>query len=174
MIIVSKNSDPDRVFAIHLASQDAEISSLYSASDYTMHKYNSIEYLGTDTIKDRDGNDVEVDTVKVLVVGDIFTDKGLTAAFPVEISKRQFYQQLAVEGLITEAEALTVIQSGVLPAAMEAFILQLPSDMQFSTRMLLAGAQTFERGHAMSQALEAHMDFTEAQVDQIWVDASKL
>lgn len=95
-------------------------------------------------------------------------------AVPNEISKRQFYQQLAIEGLITEAEALSVIQSGVLPAAMESFISQLPTDMQFSTRMLLAGAQTFERGHAMSQAFEAHMNFTEAQVDQIWIDASKL
>lgn len=178
MIIISKNTNPDSVFAIHKAVQEEEITPLYSTSEYTIHKYDSIEYPTTETVirKDENGDDieVEVDVIKRLIPGDIFTDKGLVESFPKKISRRQFFQELGNRGIITEDEALDAGASVSIPAAMEIFITSLPEDMHYSSRQFLRNAQEFNRGHILAQALEAHLGYTEAEVDDIWIKAAAL
>lgn len=78
---------------------------------------------------------------------------------PEAISDRQFYQMLALtekpDGSgtwITQSEALAAVNTGVLPAAIDAFVSSLPNDTQFVARMNLAGS-TYLFSHPMTQQL---------------------
>ncbi|NTS30658.1 hypothetical protein HQ945_05270 [Phyllobacterium sp. BT25] len=93
---------------------------------------------------------------------------------PGTISDRQFFQQLAVGGLITESEALAAVQTGTLPAAIVAFIDQLPDEQQFPARMLLTGATSFERAHPLTDAFGSMYGMDREQIDQLWGDAAQL
>jgi hypothetical protein len=93
---------------------------------------------------------------------------------PDQISDRQFFQQLSIMGLITQAEALSAVQVGTIPAAMETFIGSLPSDSQFSARMVLTGATTFQRSHPLVAMFGAAQGMTSAQIDALWIAASAL
>lgn len=93
---------------------------------------------------------------------------------PAIISDRQFFQQLAVMGQITEDEALAAVMTGAIPAALEAFIGTLPPEQQFPARMLLSGATTFDRFHPMTALLAQGMGWTQQQIEQLWAAASLL
>lgn len=93
---------------------------------------------------------------------------------PSAISDRQFFHILATDGLITEAEALTAVKTGDPPAAFETFIASLPVGDQFTARMLLEGATTFERNHPLTEAFGAMYGMTPEQVDDLWRRASAL
>ncbi|KQZ50325.1 hypothetical protein ASD54_08705 [Rhizobium sp. Root149] len=92
------------------------------------------------------------------------------------LSRRQFYQALALgdDPYITEAEALAAVASGMLPAAVEAIVSNLPSETQFSARMLLVGATTFVRSHPLVGAFGVALGMSESQLDEFWLGASKL
>lgn len=92
---------------------------------------------------------------------------------PTIISARQFWQQLAIAGLITQDEALAVVRSGVLPAAFVAMVEALPSSEQFATRMKLTVNQ-FDRSDALVSAFASSNGIDDAGVDAIWLAASKL
>ncbi|WP_051231141.1 hypothetical protein [Kaistia adipata] len=95
---------------------------------------------------------------------------------PSEISRRQFFQALAMPdyGLITEAEALAAVQAGAIPAAFEAFITTLPAGQQFGARMLLAGAGTFEFEHLISITFGGVQGWTDEQRAALWRFAAAL
>jgi hypothetical protein len=93
---------------------------------------------------------------------------------PDQISDRQFFQELSIMGLITQAEALSAVQVGTIPAAMETFIGSLPSAQQFSARMVLTGATTFQRSHPLVAMFGAAQGMTSAQIDALWIAASAL
>ncbi|MCX5571487.1 hypothetical protein [Kaistia nematophila] len=95
---------------------------------------------------------------------------------PSEISRRQFFHALAMPdyGLISEAEALAAVQTGAIPAAFEAFITTLPSGQQFSARMLLAGAATFEFEHPISITFGAVQGWSDEQRANLWRFAAGL
>lgn len=93
---------------------------------------------------------------------------------PSEISDRQFFQQLAVDGLITEAEALDAVGPGVIPASMDGLIDDLPPEQQFSARMLVRGATTFLRNHPVTQLIGQLYGLSSAQIDTLWRNASHL
>lgn len=92
----------------------------------------------------------------------------------IDISDRQFFQQLSVMGLITQNEALAAVKTGEIPAAMNAFIGSLPADQQFTARMVLCGATTFSRTHPLVQAFGVGMGMSSEQVDELWIAASQL
>jgi hypothetical protein len=92
---------------------------------------------------------------------------------PVVISRRQFFQQLAILKVISEDDALKA-QAGVIPPAMDALIAAMPAEKQFSARMLVAGAQTFLRSDPLVAEIGTAYTWTSAQIDQLWTDASKL
>lgn len=93
---------------------------------------------------------------------------------PETISDRQFFQQLAVAGLITEDEAIDAAATGAVPVAMQAVIDSLPADQKFAALMLLRGAISFERHHPLVAVFASAMGMTDAETDNLWVAASAL
>lgn len=96
------------------------------------------------------------------------------AAVPTEISDRQFFQQLAVMNLITEAEAIAAVSTGTLPLAMAGFINQLPAEQRFAARMALQGATTFVRTNPLVETFGEMQGMTPEQIDDLWRAASLL
>lgn len=95
-------------------------------------------------------------------------------AVPAEISDRQFAQQLAIIGAISEAEALAWAARGDLPAALETAIGALPEDEQFSARMLLSSATSYHRSHSLAGALGSVMGYDAEHLDELWCAAAQL
>ena len=95
-------------------------------------------------------------------------------AVPDAISDRQFAQQLAVLGTITEAEAIAWAARGELPEAMEVAVAALPSEQQFAARMLLSSATTYERSHPLVPMLGAILSYDAGELDDLWRDAAAL
>ncbi|WP_341992867.1 hypothetical protein [Azorhizobium sp. AG788] len=87
---------------------------------------------------------------------------------PAEISDRQFFQGLALRGLVSQAEALAAVGTGTLPAAFEALIGQLSAEDQFAARMLLSGATSFQRTNPLVDTLGAMLDMSPAEIDDLW------
>lgn len=90
------------------------------------------------------------------------------------ISDRQFSQQLAIVGTISEAEAIGWAARGDLPGVMETAIGQLPEGDQFAARMLLSSATTYEFEHPLGAVLGGLLGFSEAQRRSLWLAAAKL
>lgn len=93
---------------------------------------------------------------------------------PAAISDRQFAQQLAVLGTITEAEAIAWAARGDLPAALEAAVEALPAGERFAARMLLSSATSYERAHPLVPMLGAIMGYDSAEIDDLWRAAAAL
>lgn len=98
----------------------------------------------------------------------------ITAPVPATISDRQFFQQLAVDGIITRAEALAAVKTGEIPAALAGIIDALPDDQKFAAEMLLSGATTFERAHPLSVAIGEARGMTAEEVDDFFRAAAAL
>lgn len=93
---------------------------------------------------------------------------------PPSISDRQFFQQLTVLGLITEAEALAAVKTGDIPAALQLLVDGLAPDQQFAATMLLSGATIFFRTHPLTVAFGFAFGWMPSQLDDLWIAASKL
>ncbi|TIP46136.1 MAG: hypothetical protein E5X77_17615 [Mesorhizobium sp.] len=95
---------------------------------------------------------------------------------PDTISDRQFFQALAVPpySIISQAEALAAVKTGEIPVAMTALVGLLPEASRFGAEMLLSGATEFKRAHPLTAVFGQAFGWTESQVDQFWIDASKL
>lgn len=61
------------------------------------------------------------------------------APIPVTVSRRQFYEELAVELQITEAEALAVMQNNTLPADFQTYVDGLSAANAFKAKMYFLG-----------------------------------
>ena len=93
---------------------------------------------------------------------------------PPEISDRQFFQALAIAGIISEADALAAVMTGDLPAAFEAFVAALPAGEQFGARMALSGATIFRRDHPLTAAFGAASGKSPAEIDELFRLAASL
>lgn len=93
---------------------------------------------------------------------------------PESISDRQFFQQLAVQGVISQDDALAAVRIGTIPAALQALINGLPADQQFGATMIISGATIFERNHPLTVALGADYGWTVAQLDDFFRAAAVL
>lgn len=96
------------------------------------------------------------------------------APIPQVISDRQFFQQLAIDGRITQEEALNAVGPGIIPTSMDALINQMPSDLQFAARMLVRGATTFQRQHPVTELIGQLYGLNSDQIDTLWRNASSL
>lgn len=96
------------------------------------------------------------------------------APVPVSISDRQFAQHLALDGVISEAEALVWAARGELPAALETALGGLPEGERFAAQMLLAAATTYERSHPLVAALGGVLGYDPPALDEIWRAAAAL
>lgn len=90
------------------------------------------------------------------------------------ISDRQFFQQLAVQGVITNDEALAAVKTGTIPAALQGLINALPADQQFAATMLVAGATTFDRNHPLTLTIGQAFGWSSDQMDTLWIAAAEL
>lgn len=90
---------------------------------------------------------------------------------PGTITDRQFFQQLAVMGKITSAEAISYVSTGAIPASMEVLINQLPVDQQFTARMQIIGETMFHRNNPLVKELGTAYGFTSADLDALWAAA---
>jgi len=90
-----------------------------------------------------------------------------------DISDRQFFQQLCIDKIITEEEALAS-NAAVIPSAILILIDNLPEEMKFPAKMLISGATVFERNHPMTETLGKMLGWSSEQLDEFFESASKL
>ena len=90
-----------------------------------------------------------------------------------DISRRQFFQQLAIIKIITEDEALSAM-GGTIPFGLASLIVLLPSEDVFAAKMLLTGASTFQRNHLVTIAIGKAYKWPDEQVDEFFIEAAKL
>ena len=93
---------------------------------------------------------------------------------PQTISDRQFFQQLAIAGVISQEEALAAVKTGDIPAALSGFIAALDDAARFNAEMLLSGATVFQRNHPLTNAVAMAQGMTADQVDEFFRQAAKL
>lgn len=97
------------------------------------------------------------------------------AEVPVIISDRQFFQALALQGIISELQALDAVKTGAIPAQMQVFIDAIPDSVaRFSATMLLSGAVEFRRDHPLVAAFMVANGWDARQVDDLWRFAASL
>lgn len=66
------------------------------------------------------------------------------------ISDKQFYTKAAIDGVISQEDALKAVQSGFIPAPMQAFIDTIQdSEVRFAATMLFGGETTIYRQHPL-------------------------
>lgn len=91
---------------------------------------------------------------------------------PEIISRRQFYEQLEVDGIISEAEALAAMKTGTLPAALQAVVDGMTdARAKYDAEMKLVGATDFYRSSALVMVFAIVIGWDEQRVDQFWIDA---
>lgn len=93
---------------------------------------------------------------------------------PEVISVRQFFQQLAIDGDITQAEALAAVQTRALPQKLADAIASLPKSRQFSANMLVCGAVEFHRSNETVTLLGQALNKDADALDALWADAFAL
>jgi hypothetical protein len=107
---------------------------------------------------------------KVLENG-VFVDPSIPV--PAAISDRQFFQQLAIQGIITEDQALAA-NAAVIPPPLLALIEGMPQDQQFGVKMLVGGAVVFHRNHPVTEAIGTAYGWSPTQIDDFFRAAAKL
>lgn len=93
---------------------------------------------------------------------------------PPSISDRQFFQQLAIDLVVSEDEAEAAVATGTIPIAMLALIDTLPSVQRFGARMMLKGATVFERHHPLIETIGTLYSWTDEQIDDLFRNAAAL
>lgn len=93
---------------------------------------------------------------------------------PESISDRQFFQQLAAQGVITQEDALAAVKIGAIPAALQQVIDGLPPGQQFGASMIVSGATIFQRHHPLTIAIGAASGWTADQIDAFFRAAAVL
>lgn len=117
----------------------------------------------------RDGELIEVDEREISQV------EPEVNPIPVdEISDRQFFQALYMQGHITKAEALAAIGTGAIPAAIQALIDQIPEEQQEPAEFLLTGATTFKASHPIADMIRVLFGWSVEQKDEFWRFAATL
>lgn len=92
----------------------------------------------------------------------------------IVLTRRQFYQALAMANYISEAEALAAM-AGVIPAPLNTAVDALDNDQErFTARMLLAGASEFRRDHPLVLIIGAAQGQSAAQIDGLFASAAML
>lgn len=91
------------------------------------------------------------------------------------ISDRQFFQQAAIDGIITQAEALAAVKTGEVPVVLQTIVDGIPDDTErFAAQMLLSGATTFNRNHPLTEAVGQSLGWSAQQIDNFFLSAALL
>lgn len=91
------------------------------------------------------------------------------------ISHRQFYQIMALRGLITKDEALAAVQHGTIPKILVDHLAHLTDPTEhFAAEMLLSGANEFQRNHPFVEHFAGDLGMTSREIDILWALGSSL
>lgn len=90
------------------------------------------------------------------------------------ISRRQFFQQLAINKIITQTEALAAVKTGEIPPEFTAILTALPVAEQFSVEMILSGATEFDTNNTLTTQLATQFGWTADYLQTFWDQASLL
>lgn len=94
---------------------------------------------------------------------------------PQFISKRQFFQQAAVIGIVSKSEAIAAVQTGTIPTVLQNIVdAETNAGKRFAMEMLLSGATVFDRNHPMTAGMGAALGMTDAEIDQFFIEAASL
>lgn len=94
---------------------------------------------------------------------------------PFVISDRQFAQGLANRGIIAKAEALAFVQTGTIPAALQAIVDAIADeDERFAAELLISGATSFQRQHPLTDAIGAAYGWNAEAIDAFWRECAAL
>lgn len=94
---------------------------------------------------------------------------------PLIISDRQFFQQAAIDGYITQADALAAVQTGFIPLPLQSIVDQIPdANERFTAEMLLSGATIFVRDHPLVAEIGTAFNMTPSQIDTFFRNAMAL
>lgn len=97
------------------------------------------------------------------------------APVPASISRRQFYEQLADIGKITQGEAFDATASGTIPPALNTILNGMTDeDAKFRAAMKLVGSQDFNRDDPLVMVFAISQGMSEADVDNFWRAAANL
>jgi hypothetical protein len=124
------------------------------------------DYVGSDPQVDLGGKEYVEAT-------QAFTAIPLPPAVVKNISKRQFYQQLAIQGIITTQEALDAVRIGSIPVAIQTILDQSISDpaQKFGAEMLLSGATDIARAHPLTISIGATYGMDTIGIDAFFASA---
>lgn len=92
---------------------------------------------------------------------------------PQSISDVQFFQQLVIDGIITEDQALAA-NAAVIPAPLLTLISALPPAQQFDAKMKVSGVTTFSRNHPLTIEIGTAYGWSSAQLDAFFTAAALL
>lgn len=115
-------------------------------------------YQGDCALGDRAATDAEIQAYTAAIAN----------AVPLDVTDRQFFQAAALAGMITKDEAIAMIASGVLPAALNSAMATLPIDQQFAAKMKTIGARLFQRSDPFLNVLGAAMGKTSSDIDALF------
>lgn len=92
---------------------------------------------------------------------------------PASLSRRQFFQIVAIKGWITWQEAEDAM-GGAIPQALLGLIDELPLDdaQKFDARMLIKGATEFQRRHHLTYLLGYLFDLDDPAIDDLYRDGA--
>lgn len=94
---------------------------------------------------------------------------------PSTISNRQFFQQAAIDAIITKEEAISAVQTGAIPTKFLELINSLESDDEkFASTMLISGATSFDRNHFLIEQFRKTLNKTNEEIDEFFRKASAL
>jgi hypothetical protein len=92
-----------------------------------------------------------------------------------DISDRQFFQQMAIEGTIMRDEALAAVKTGSIPTSLQTIVDGIQDQAQrFTAEMLLSGATTFQRSHPLTDAIGQATGRAPEQIDDFFRSAAQL
>lgn len=92
---------------------------------------------------------------------------------PQQISDRQFFQQLAIEGIITQDDALAS-NAAIIPPPLLAIIEAMPEDQQFNAKMIISGATVYYRNDPLTITIGTAYGWTSDQIDAFFTAAAVL
>lgn len=152
--------------------------------------YMTVEATGRIRVSSPDPTMLVPDGLRVVRIADAKTNAEIEGKFidlktgvlsdpppvvPVVISRRQFFQQLAVLGIITKDEALSAMRNGSTPAALNTLVQAIPdAGERFDAEMLVSGATDFLRYHPVTIQIGSAFGMTPAEIDQFFIDAGAL
>ncbi len=93
---------------------------------------------------------------------------------PPSITRRQFFQQLSVQSIISRSDVVNALRIGAIPTPLQNLINGMPADKQFSATALIEGEAIFRRTHPLVATIGGAFGWNTTQIDQFFQAANLL